>query len=128
MTEEEQRAIEEKERTEKMEAELKALKHDRAVAQNKAQFLSLGYSDELANASAEALANGDFAVVFENEAKHLESVKTQMKSDILAQTPYPKGGSENHGAMTKDDLKKLSPDARYKWAQEHPEEYKLLYS
>jgi len=128
MSEDEQRAIEEKERTEKMEAELKALKHEKAVAQNKAQFLSLGYSDELANASAEALAKGNFAEVFENQRKHLESVKTQIKSDLLAQTPYPQGGSDNHGGMTKDEFKKMSFEDRYKWSQEHPEEFKLLYS
>jgi hypothetical protein len=127
LTEDEQRAIEEKEAKLRMEEELAGLKREKALAEHKARFLSNGYSEDLATSSAMALLDGDFDTFFKNQATYQADLEKKYKSDMMAKTPYPKGGSGNHDIMTKENFKKLSFADRDKWRTEHPEEYKLLY-
>ena len=129
LSEDEQRAIEAKEARERIEAELAELKKEKALAEHKAKFLANGYSDELASSSAKALLDGDFDTFFKNQATYQTEMQTKIKSDLIAKTPYPQGGGKGgHNAMTLKELRSLSFAERTKWASEHPEEYKLLYS
>jgi molybdopterin converting factor small subunit len=126
---EKQRAIEAKEARERIEAELAELKKEKALAEHKAKFLANGYSDELASSSAKALLDGDFDTFFKNQATYQTEMQTKIKSDMIAKTSYPQGGGKGgHNAMTLKELRSLSFAERTKWASEHPEEYKLLYS
>ena len=127
LSEEEQKAIEAKEERERIEAELAALKKDKAISDSVKKFMANGYSEELANSSAVALYDGDFDTFFKNQSTHLAQFATKVKSDYIATTPYPQGGAEKPSVMTLKEFRKLPADQREKWARENPDEYRLLY-
>ena len=52
-----------------METELNTLRREKSVSTYTADFLSLGYEENLAKETAEAMADGDFAKVFANQKK-----------------------------------------------------------
>lgn len=127
MTAEEQQKQEQADSLAAMQQELEALRKDKTVSEYKAQYLSLGFEDKLAQETALAMADGDNAKVFANQQKFLESYRKTIISEELKKTPRPQGGFGGNG-MTLEKLRKLS-DAEYaQFAQEHPEEYKMLYS
>ena len=121
--------IKAKEDAEKMEEIIKerdALLREKNIATNKAKFLSLGYDENLANDTAEAMVNGELDKVFANQKKHLEAVEKKIRADVLKDTPSPEGGNGSE-TMTKEKFSKMSTAEQYKYSVEHPEEYKKLY-
>lgn len=129
LTEDEARAMADKENLEAMQKELAELRKERQIAENKAKYLGLGYSEELAADTAKALSDGDMDKVFKNQKAHLESYEKSIKDELLGSTGRQKGGTENPdgGVMTKDKLKAMSFNDRQVWAAANPEEYKKLY-
>ena len=118
-----------KEDAEKMEALIKerdALLREKTVAGHKAKYLALGYEENLANETAEALANGELDKVFANHKKHNESVEKRIRADVLKGTPKPEGGTGSD-TITKEKFSQMSIAEQYKYSVEHPEEYKKLY-
>lgn len=109
-----------------LRTEVEELKKEKAVSAYKAKYLGLGYDESLADATAHALAEGNMDVVFANQKKHNESRDKKIKQELLKDTPTPPGG-EGGDAMTLEKLHKMSSVERYKYSQEHPEEYKKLY-
>ena len=73
LTEDEARQLADKENLEAMQKELAELRRERQIAENKAKYLGLGYSEELAADTAKALSDGDMDKVFKNQKAHLES-------------------------------------------------------
>ena len=126
MSAEEIKAKEDAEKWEKIEKERDELLKEKAISANKVKLLALGYEESLANETAEAMANGEYDTVFANQKKHLESLEKKIKSDILKDTPKPGGGNSSN-EMTKEKLRGMSPQERYKFSVEHPEEYKQIY-
>ena len=121
--------IKAKEDAEKMEEIIKerdALLREKNIATNKAKFLSLGYDENLANDTAEAMVNGELDKVFANQKKHLDAVEKKIRADVLKDTPSPEGGNGSD-TMTKEKFSKMSTAEQYKYSVEHPEEYKKLY-
>lgn len=121
--------IKAKEDAEKMEEIIKerdALLREKNIATNKAKFLSLGYDENLANDTAEAMVNGELDKVFANQKKHLEAVEKKIRADVLKDTPSPEGGNSSE-TITKEKFLKMSTAEQYKYSVEHPEEYKKLY-
>ena len=121
--------IKAKEDAEKMEALIKerdALLREKTVAGHKAKYLALGYEENLANETAEALANGELDKVFANHKKHNESVEKRIRADVLKGTPKPEGGTGSD-TITKEKFSQMSIAEQYKYSVEHPEEYKKLY-
>lgn len=86
----EQKRLEEAENTKR---ELAELKRKSAIADYKAQYLSLGYSEELAQSSAEAKADGNDAIVFANMKSHLENREKEIKAEMLKEQPSITQGS-----------------------------------
>ena len=121
--------IKAKEDAEKMEALIKerdALLREKTIATYKASYLSLGYDENLALATAEALANGELDKVFSNQKKHNEAVEKKIRADVLKETPKPEGGNGSE-IITKEIFSKMSIAEQYKYSVDHPEEYKKLY-
>ena len=121
--------IKAKEDAEKLEALIKerdALLKEKTITGYKAKYLTLGYDEDLANATAEALANGDLEKVFANQKKHNETVEKKIRADVLKETPKPEGGNGSE-TITKEKFSKMSIAEQYKYSIEHPEEYKQLY-
>lgn len=126
MTAEEIKAKEDAEKWEQIERERDALLREKTVSINKARLLELGYDGKLADETAEAMANGELDKVFANQKIHLESVEKKIRSELLKDTPKPEGGKSSE-TMTKEKLRGMTPQDRYKYSVEHPEEYKQIY-
>lgn len=127
LTEDEKAKQREQEEREELQTAYDKLLRESNVAKLKANYLSLGYNEELAEASAVAMVDGDTAAVFANQKKHLENVEKRTKAEILKDTPKPLGDG-NSKTMTLDKLRKLTPLERESWSRANPEEYKTLYT
>ena len=126
MSADEIKAKEDAERQEKLQSDYDALVRKVALSENKAKLLGLGYEDKLASDTAEAMLEGNLDKVFANQKKHLEAVEKKIREDVLHNTPKPEGGSSSN-TMTKEKLKAMSANERYKFSQTNPDEYKQIY-
>ena len=126
MSAEELKAKEDAEKWDAIVKERDALLREKTIATYKASYLSLGYEEHLAMATAEALANGELDKVFANQKKHNESVEKKIRADVLKSTPTHEGGNGSD-TMTKEKFSKMDIAEQYKYSIDHPEEYKTLY-
>ena len=126
MSAEELKAKEDAEKIEELIKERDALLKEKTISGHKAKYLALGYDENLANETAEALANGDIDKVFANQKKHTEAVEKKIRADVLKETPKPEGGNGSE-TITKEIFSKMSIAEQYKYSVEHPEEYNKLY-
>lgn len=126
MTEDEAKAA--KEAEEKAALLERAEKAERALAVNgyAKSYLAMGYDEKLANSTAEALARGDMDTVFANQKAHADAREKALRAELLKQTPPPPAGGAETG-MTKEKLKAMSPQERYEFSVNNPEEYKNIY-
>lgn len=92
MNEDERKADELREAQESMEQELSALRKDKAISGHKAAFLGLGFDEQLADNSANALAENDFDAVFADLKKHTLGLEKSLRAKILKETPVPPAG------------------------------------
>lgn len=127
LTEEEAKKLKDAEERKELQEKYESLLHKTAVSENKAKLLGLGYEENLASETAEAMTNGDLDKVFENQRKHLINFEKQIKASALKNTPRPVGDSENSSVMTLEKFRKLPPDKRRDYAIEHPEDYRNIY-
>lgn len=126
LSEEEAKKLKEAEERKELQDKYELLLHKTAVAENKSKLLSLGYEENLASQTAEAMANGDIDKVFEAQKKHLENFEKQIRTSALKNTPKPVG-SGSSDEMTLEKLRSLDPRQRLDFANENPEKYKELY-
>ena len=126
MSADELKAKEDADAFEKLKNDHDALLRKIAISDNKSKLLELGYDAKLADETAEAMANGELEKVFANQKKHLEAVEKKIRSDILKDTPKPDGGNSGN-TMTKDAFRKMTPQERFQFSKDNPEEYKNLY-
>lgn len=63
-----------------------------------AKYIGLGYDAALAAETAQAMADGDMAKVFENGEKHRTALEKKIKEDLMNKTPKPggAGGDDKH--------------------------------
>jgi hypothetical protein len=85
------------------------LEKDKLVSGHKAQFLAIGYDENLADETANAMANGDTATVFINQKKFLESHDKAFRAKLMGQTSTPPAGSSSKGGT---DYAKMIEDAQ----------------
>ena len=126
MSTEEQKAKDDAEKMEALIKERDALLREKTVTGHKAKYLALGYEENLANETAEALANGELDKVFANHKKHNESVEKRIRAEVLKETPTPEGGNGSD-TMTKEKLRGMTAVERHEYSVAHPEEYTKLY-
>ena len=127
MSEDEQKKAKEAEERQALEEKYNALLRENAVSKNKTKLLGLGYDEKLADETAEAMADGDLDKVFKNQKKFLEGFEKSSRAEVLKDTPEPTGDGDTK-TMTLEGLRKMTPMERMKYSQEHPDEYKALYS
>ena len=78
---------------------LAQLEKEKVIAGYKASYLAMGYDEELAADTANALAEGNDAKLFENQKKHQEAVEKKAREDALRGSGRPGGsGSDKSGA------------------------------
>ncbi|MBR4723470.1 MAG: hypothetical protein IK072_01890, partial [Clostridia bacterium] len=91
------------------------------------RLIGLGYEENLAKDTAEAMVNGDMEKMLEGQRKHLESFEKKIREGALKSTPKPVGDAVGSSPMTLKDLRKLSSAERYEFSRQFPEQYKELY-
>lgn len=92
-TEAERAEAERAEREKAVEEELKSLRRDKTVNGYIAQCLALGYSTDLAQKAAEAMADGNAAEIFACQQEFLEVEKKKIEAAALNKQPTLTSGS-----------------------------------
>ena len=125
LSDDEKKAKEDAEKREKLQNDYNELLRKVSISENKARLLSLGYADDLAGETAEALTDGNVEKILEGHKKYLDAAKTQMRADILKETPRPDGGNSDE-KITPEKFSEMSYGERAALYTDHPEEYKML--
>ena len=126
LSEEERKAQETADLIKRLQEENATLTRDSNVSKHKAKFLGMGYEEALANDAAVAMVDGDMEKLFSYQQKHQEALEKKIRADALKSTPKPVPDKAD-GAMTLENLKKMSAQERYEFSQKNPDEYKSLY-
>lgn len=127
LSEDEAAKLKEKEERDELEEKYNKLLRESAVSKNKAKLVALGYEESLADETAEAMADGNLEKIFANQKKHLTSFEKRIRAEALKDTPKPTPDGDSK-TMTLEKLREMNPADRLKFSQEHPEEYKELYT
>lgn len=93
-TNEEAAAAEQKALFEQLQRENTDLKRNIAVSERTSQLLGLGYTAELATATATAMIDGDLDTVLKNQSAFIEAQKKELLAERMRQTPRPGAGSD----------------------------------
>lgn len=125
-TDEEAKAAKAAEEHAALLARVEQLEHEKAVGTYTTAYVAMGYDEKLAAATAEAMAKGDTETVLKNQKIHLENREKALRTELLKQTPNPAAGGSDT-AMTKEKLRAMSPQERYQFSVNNPEEYKNIY-
>lgn len=126
-TEDEIKEQKQREEQEELKSKYEELLFKTTVSENKANLLSLGYDEMLANETAEALAKGETDKVFANHQKHLKAFEKKIRAETLQSTPKPLKDNEGKDGMTLEKLQSMTPNERYQYSVENPDKYKELY-
>ena len=109
-SEAERAEAERKEREQAVEEELKTLRKEKTVSGYQAQYLSLGYSNELALKAAEATADGNAAEIMLCQREFLEAKTKELEAAALNKQPTLSVGS----TPTSTDVDKEAENKRRK--------------
>ena len=92
-TEAERAEAERKEREAAVEDELRTLRRDKSVSGYVAQYLALGYTQELALKAAEATADNDAATIMSCQQEYLAEKTKELEAAALNKQPTITSGS-----------------------------------
>lgn len=124
LTDAQKKGVIDSEKQAQMEKELAELKRDKAVSQNIAKLLALGYEEDLAAETAEAIADNDMAKVFENQKKFKESLEKKIKAEALKNMDRPDGtGNTDASALTEEQFNKMTLKEKVDLHNSNPEVY-----
>ena len=126
LTEEERKAQEKDDLIKKLTEQNEKLTRESDMSKHKAKFLGMGYEESLASDAAEAMVDGDMEKLFSYQQKHQEAFEKKIRAESLKGTPKPVPDKRD-GAVTIEDLRKMSTQERLEFSQKNPEEYKSLY-
>lgn len=120
-TEEETKAQERQEEMDRILNENKELNKKIAISENVSALVGIGYDTELANETAEALYNGEIGTVIKNMQTVLSARESQVKADVLQNTPQPPSGNGGK-TITKEEIMNIKNTTERQLAmQENPE-------
>ena len=110
LSEEEQKKIAHDEELAELRREVEENRKERTLTEYKAQFISMGYEEELAEETARASIEGDIGKVFSNHKKFLDAHDKALEQRLLAKTPRPDStGAKNTATpMTKEQIVKIA--------------------
>ena len=109
-SEAERAEAERKEREQTVEEELKTLRREKTVSGYQAQYLALGYGNELALKAAEATADGNAAEIMLCQQEFLEAKTKELEAAALNKQPTLSVGS----TPTSTDVDKDAENKRRK--------------
>lgn len=89
-----------------LEAKYNELLKANQVSDYKAKYLAMGYDENLATDTAQAMADGNIEKVFSNGEKFKSELEKRIKADILKNTPRP-GTDGGAKGMTKEEIMQI---------------------
>ena len=104
----EKKKNEESKKISDMETELAELRKEKTISSHKAELIGLGYSAELAEATAKAYVKNDMATVFANQKAFQAEHDKAYKAELLMGTSMPSGG----GSAANVDYAKKAQEAQ----------------
>ena len=117
----EEKANEERETaTAAMQKELDELRTERNVANHKAQFVSIGFDNDLAQETAQALNSGDTAKVFDGIRKFIASHDKALAEKAMLNNPTLPGGNASK-TVTREEFNKMGYREMLAFKTEHPD-------
>ena len=125
MTEDEKAKAQQEAANAAMQQELEALRNERNVANYKSQFVSMGFEEETAQESAEALNGNDTVKLFAGIRKFIESHDKALTAKNLMNNPTIQGGTVKK-TITQAEFDKMGYTERVKLYNENPELYKEM--
>ena len=124
-SEQERKEAETAELIEKMKAQNEELMRTQKLAEHTSQFMSVGFSEDMAKKAAEAVVGGDFTAMTTTLKDFITAHDKERDAEALRKTPRPgNGGSGN--SVTKEQFDKMKYAERVKLFEENPELYKEL--
>ena len=103
LTDEEQKQAEHDEELETLRQKVQLMEQETAIAEIKANYISMGYDEELATDTARATVEGDNKRIFANHKKFLEAHDKAFEANLIANTPRPEGSSQA-APITKEEI------------------------
>lgn len=125
MSEEEKAKAEQDANIKKILDENASMKKQIAVSEHKAKLIGLGYSEELAASTAEAMFSGDMETVVKNQKTMLEEREKAIRAGMLNATPTPPAGTGST-AITKKQFDAMTTYELMELYQSDPELYQKL--
>lgn len=108
LSEQERKEAEREEKDKAVAEELQNLRRDKSVSGFVAQLLSLGYSKDLAQRAAEAMADNNAAEILSCQQEFLESKQKEIEAAALNKQPKLSSGAPPVAeSADKDDLNKI---------------------
>lgn len=126
LSEEEKKAQETADLIKQLQEQNASLLRESNVSKHKAKFLGMGYDEALAGDAAAAMVDGDMDKLFSYQQKHQEALEKKIRADALKGTPKPVPDKAD-GAMTLENLRKMSPLERLEYSEKNPDDYNTLY-
>lgn len=127
MTDEEKRKAEAEAELLKYKNEAETLRKEKNIASNKAQLISIGYDEALAQETAEAMESGDLATVIKNQQTVLENAKKLAKGQANASVTPPAGkAGDGKTSISKEQFEKMSVGEMTYLYENNPDLYAQL--
>lgn len=126
LSEEEKAEADRKAEHEQIMKELETLRAEKIISEHKANFLSLGYDDKLAEEAAKALAKGDMTAVFAAQKAAQASAEQRLRAELLDSTPRPSTAGDT--GSDHPDFKKMSLYEKQMLYVKDPDAYKAMIS
>jgi hypothetical protein len=127
MTAEETAAAEAAKKQEELENKYNELLKSSTIANHTAKYLEMGYSAELAKATAEALFDGDMEKVFANQQKANEERDKRVKAELMRDNPRPDGSGGDGDKDPNIELAKKIGKAKADNAKAYEDRMKRFY-
>lgn len=119
LSEQEKAEADRKAAEEARDKEFAELKRDNSINKFKARYMALGYTEELAQSSAEAKVDGNDELLFANEQAFLKARDEKLKADLLKSQPELQAGSPPKGTLKKEEILKIkdTEERQRAWAK-----------
>lgn len=122
LSEEDRKREEQEETTANLQKELESLRAERNVANYKAQLVTIGFDDTLAQEVGQHLNDGNIAEIFDGLRKFIAAHDKALRESAFRNNPVLQGGGATK-AISKAEFDKMGYTERLKVYQEHPELY-----
>lgn len=125
LTEAEQKKQEEAEKEAEKEELINQLKRENAVNKLTKNFLSLGYTAEMAEKAATAQYDNDTDTLFKIQNDHQSALVKEKEAEWLKSRPKVQTGSDEGGTdITKEQFNRMGYAQRVEFKNKYPEAYK----